>query len=200
MQVVVTNEVRTKVVNTEALAQLAAVEQQSDQLGEAVPLVGEPVRIMSAQIEAALKEKGIRTLPITVVPFVELQKPHQTTEFGVEVAEGFYHELQARGFNLIDFQTVGFDGTSQPAHKQKQPKLSDLYKQHRISYVVTGNYTATADGVNIHARVLDTVTRQVVASGQSHIGVAALEGGLPGYHPMSSREGFIVENGGVPTQ
>ncbi|MEH6626859.1 MAG: FlgO family outer membrane protein [Motiliproteus sp.] len=194
VRVIVENEVRTKVVNETALAPTAE-RQAKRALGGTVPVFGEPVRVMAQQIEAGLKKRGIKRLPITITPFVDLINPAKRRALGTELAEGFFHELQVRGFNLIDFSALPF--ASKKTDKGVYP-LADFYRKHRISYVLSGTYMVNSDGIIINARVLDTVTKQVVATGQSKMSASELEGGLPGYNPLDSRDGMIVENAGVP--
>ncbi|OMH34043.1 hypothetical protein BGP75_12265 [Motiliproteus sp. MSK22-1] len=194
VRVVVENEVRTKVVNESALI---PSERQLDRvsLGGTLPVFGQPVRAMSVQIEIALKKRGIKRLPITIAPFVDLSAPDRKRNLGNELAEGFFHEMQTRGFNLIDHKAIPFSKTGK---KAVGSGLADYYRKHRISYVLSGTYIVNSDGILINARVLDVITRQVVATGQSQLASRDLEGGLPGYNPLDSRDGMIIENGGVP--
>ena len=194
VRVVVENEVRAQVVNEAALAptegQLARIS-----LGGTLPVFGKPVRAMSAQIEVALKKRGIKRLPITIAPFVDLSAPGRKRNLGNELAEGFFHEMQTRGFNLIDHKAVPFPSKGK---KAAELSLTDYYRKHRISYVLSGTYIVNSDGILINARVLDVITKQVVATGQSQLAASGLEGGLPGYNPLDSRDGMIIENGGIP--
>ncbi len=201
LRVVVENEVRTRVVGDSGRGQPPAMKQASKKqaaaLGDTVTLFGEPVRVMAQQIEVGLNQRGIKRLPITVAPFVELSGQGRKRKLGAELAEGFFHELQVRGFNLIDYQPQAF---ADPDQAVADMGLSDFYRRHRISYVLSGTYTVNSDVLIINARVLDTVTRQVVATGQAQLMAEQLEGRLPGYNPLDSRDGMIVENGGVPLQ
>lgn len=192
VRVVVENQVRTTVVDDQRYSNEKASLKAA--MGHTQPLFGQPVRDMAHQLEIGLKDKGIKRLPIAITPFVDLKKPKEDNGMGVELAEGFFHELQVRGFNVVDYQALPF----KKGQQKKIEFLPDFYRQYRISYVVTGTYTVTPDGLLLNARVLDTVSQQVVATGQSQLSLSDLEGGLPGYNPMSSRDGMIIENGGVP--
>jgi len=178
-------------------AQVAKVAEQhaADPLGAPAGAFGLPVRRIAEQLHASLSQRGIRTLTLAISPFVDLDQPTLHRDVGEQLAEGFYHELQARGYNLIDHRALPF-GDADPANLT--PKLAEFYRQHRISYVLSGTFSSHPDGVTVNARMLDTVTRQVVATGRSQVGLAALEGGLPGYDPLGSRGGMIIENAGVP--
>ena len=192
IHVVVDNEVATRVTNVEQLQPPQDPAERS-QLAQPVSYLGVPVRQMAEQIESGLKAKGIKRLPIAISSFVELSAADQKRPLGDEIAEGFYHELQARGFNLIDHRIIPFADRN-----QAELPLAEFYRRHRISYVLGGTYSVNSSGITVNARMLDTVTQQVVATGQSEFGIDQLEGSLPGYDPFSSRDGMIIENGGVP--
>ncbi|WP_207062790.1 FlgO family outer membrane protein [Motiliproteus sp. SC1-56] len=197
--VVVTGPVQTHVLSVPEPHSALSPEPASGRAALKAPVapLGEAVRRMAEQLEAGLREKGIRTLPIAITPFVALEAAPSPGVLGNEIAEGFFHELQARGFNLIDHTAIAFQTGHAPKHPQA---LSDFYREHRISYVLSGTYSTHSDGVVIQARLLDSVSRQVAATGQARVPSAALEGGLPGYNPLSSQQGMIIENGGVPAQ
>ena len=64
---------------------------------------------------------------------------------------------------------------------------------------MTGTYAQHSDGLVINARVIDTTTRQVLATGQTHIPNERLEGAIPGYDPLEAlNQGLIIENRGGP--
>ncbi len=189
--VIVDNAVAVKVLNPQQLQPQDPAQRSA--LNVPVRYLGTSVRQMAEQLETSLTKRGIKRLPIAISGFVDLSQAERRRTLGDEIAEGFFHELQARGFNLIDHRVIAFADRDE----QELP-LSEFYRQHRISYVLGGSYTVNSDGVTVNARMLDTVTNQVVATGQSEFGIQQLEGSLPGYDPFSSREGMIIENGGVP--
>ncbi len=151
---------------------------------------------MAVQLERGLQKQGIKRLPITITRFVDLAAPNDYRPLDSELAEGFYHELQSRGFNLIDQMAVAYPSDQTPLDELR---LSDIYREHGISYVLSGTYSVRPDGLGVNVRILDSVTRQVVASGRSQLAAEVLEGSFPGYSPLSSEDGMIIENGGVPS-
>lgn len=162
----------------------------------------DPVSMATEEIAAALEEglsqARVQRLPLAVMPFVERPYVQRQNALGERVSESFIHELQGRGFNLVDYRAVSMNTTVKPDMNAKQ--LSGLRSRFRIYFVLTGTYARYPDGIVINARVLDTTTRQVVASGQSHIENDQLEGMLPGYDPLTAmRKGMIIENGEGPT-
>jgi TolB-like protein len=194
MEVVVINQVSARIANIDTLkAKVAApvARKASDPVG----YLGLPVRQIADQLQASLINKGIKTLPIAIGGFVDLAQAEHRRSLGDELAEGFFHELQGRGYNLIDHRALAFANRDE---QEQELSLADYYRRHRVSYVLGGSYSVNSSGVTVNARLLDTITHQVVATGQSEFGIQQLEGAFPGYDPFSSRDGMIVENAGVP--
>jgi TolB-like protein len=193
MTVRVVNPIQAEVVNwpkEEAGSGMVGMNQPTD----TPTSFSAVVRQIAEQLNKSLKSKGIKRLPIAVAPFVDLENSKNPHPLGKQLSEHFFHELQIRGYNLIDDRAISF-----PRLKANDALLlSDYYKRHRISYVLSGTYSVTPDGASIHARMLDTVTRQVAATGQGLLLNEVLEGQLPGYNPLSSSNGMIIENGGIP--
>ncbi|MEH6473281.1 MAG: FlgO family outer membrane protein [Halopseudomonas sp.] len=195
VHVVVDNQVSARVTNLDALILKPVDPAERSVLAEPVGYLGLPVRQMAKQLETSLVKKGVKQLPIAISSFVDLSQADHRRALGDEIAEGFFHEMQARGYNLIDHRAIAFADRS-----EQELSLSEYYRRHRVSYVLSGSYIVNSAGVTVNARMVDTITHQVVATGQSEFGVRQLEGSLPGYNPFSSRDGMIIENGGVPAQ
>lgn len=154
----------------------------------------EEVAEMLAQ---GLSQARVQRLPLAVMPFVERPYVRKQNALGERLSESFLYQLQSRGFNLVDYRAVSMNTTVKPDLNARQ--LSGLRSRFRIYFVLTGTYARYPDGIVINARVLDTTTRQVVASGQTHIDNDQLEGMLPGYDPLTAmRKGMIIENGEGP--
>lgn len=174
---------------TSALAAVALEQHIYDPVSEAVAL-------MAAQLETGLQANRVRRLPMAVMPFVDLRRAQErySGELGERLGESFVYQLQQGAYNLIDYRAVSLLTTvKDPVTKQN---MSDLRNRYRIYFLLTGTYTRYPDGVVVNARVLDTTTRQVLATAQMHIPDIRLEGGAPGYDAMRALEkGMIIENG-----
>ena len=159
--------------------------------------VSEAVAQMAKQLNAGLLQNRVKRFPIAVVPFVNLHDKKTVGAFGERLSESFIYQIQQHGYNVVDYRAVSLNTTTkQPLSKQN---LSALRVRHKIYFILTGTYAQHPDGLVLNARVLDTTTRQVLASGQTHIINERLEGALPGYDPLQSlNKGFIIENGSGP--
>lgn len=159
--------------------------------------VSEAVEQMAIQLVNGLNQNRVKRFPIAVLPFSSLRQSVPDPLFGERLSESFIFPLQQRGYNLVDYRAVSLATTlKSPVSKQNVSALRERYK---IYFVLTGTYAHHPDGIVINARVLDTTTRQVLASAQTHIANQRLEGALPGFDPVKAlNNGYIIESGTGP--
>lgn len=164
--------------------------------GDADP-ISEAVEQMADQMIVGLTQNRVKRFPIAVLPFASLRNSVPDALMGDRLSESFIFPMQQRGYNLVDYRAVSLTTTVKPAVSAQN--ISALRQRYKIYFVLTGTYAHHADGVVINARILDTTTRQVLASGQAHIPNDRLEGALPGYDPVKAlNNGYIIENGSGP--
>ncbi|OUS24898.1 hypothetical protein A9R01_15720 ['Osedax' symbiont bacterium Rs2_46_30_T18] len=157
--------------------------------------VSEAVAQMAEQMVLGLRQNRVKRLPVAVLPFKSLQRSVDDDLFGARISESFVFPMQQRGYNMVDYRAVSLVTTEKSA--VTKGTLPNLQQQYKIYYILTGTYAKHGDGIVLNARVLDVITRQVVASGQSHIAYSRLESFLPGYDPIDAlNKGYIIENGG----
>jgi len=159
--------------------------------------VSEAVEQMAQQLVHGLTLNRVKRFPIAVLPFSSLRRSVSDDLMGERLSENFIFPMQQRGYNLVDYRAISLATTAKsPVSKQNMSALRDRYK---IYFVLTGTYAKYADGVVINARILDTTTRQVLASAQTHIPNSRVEGVLPGFDPIKAlANGYIIENGSGP--
>lgn len=156
--------------------------------------VSEAVAQMADQMVRGLRQNRVKRLPVAVLPFKSLKRSVPDDLFGARISESFVFPMTQRGYNMVDYRAVSLVTTE----KQRVSKgtLPQLQQQYKIYYILTGTYARHGDGVVLNARILDVITRQVVAAGQSHISYKRLESMLPGYDPVDAlNRGYIIENG-----
>jgi len=196
-------------VNPQVLAQLQAteatrVDAQRQPTRHEIKMVGEqpsgldPLSEAAAQmveqLNIGLSKNRVKRLPIAILPFVPLGSKASGSPTGERLSENFIYQLQQHGYNLVDFRAVSLNTTAKDPLSAEN--LSGIRNRFRIHFVLTGTYSQHPDGVIINARVLDTTSRQILASAQTNIPSARLEGSLPGYDPVKAMDdGMIIENG-----
>lgn len=180
--------VQEPVISSAGLASIAIRDQLYDPVSEAVAE-------LSIQLQAGLQTNRVKRLPLAVMPFVDLNRARErySGALGERLGDSFVYQLQQKDYNLIDYRAVSLLTTARdPLTKQN---MSSLRNRFRIYFLLTGTYARYPDGVVVNARVLDTTTRQVLASGQVHLPDSRLEGGAPGYDPIKAiQKGMIIEN------
>ncbi|KAA0874659.1 FlgO family outer membrane protein [Nitrincola tapanii] len=155
--------------------------------------ISEAIALMASHLALGLDEQRVQRLPMAIMPFRRLEARNFSGDMGERLAESFIYQLQHLGYNLVDHRAISLTTTAKLDPDGET--LSLLRSRNRIYFILTGTYAAYPDGVVINARVIDTTTRQVLASAQSHIPNQRLEGRWPGYHPLDAIErGMIIEN------
>lgn len=159
--------------------------------------ISEALSQMAVQMNAGLLQNRVKRLPVAVVPFTNLHNERKVGRFGERLEQGMIYQMQQHGYNMVDYRAAGLvTSAKEPLSRQN---LSELRVRYKVYFLVTGTYAQHSDGIVVNARVIDTTTRQVVASGQSHIANSRLEGALPGYNPLQSlNKGLIIENSNGP--
>ncbi|MGB0466133.1 MAG: FlgO family outer membrane protein [Pontibacterium sp.] len=161
--------------------------------------VSEAVALMARQLREGLQANRVHRLPMAIMPFVDLKRAREryTGELGDRLGDSFIYQLQQSDYNLIDYRAVSLLTTlKDPVTKQN---MSGLRSRYRIYFLLTGTYARYPDGIVVNARVLDTTTRQVLATAQAHLPDVRLEGGTLGYDPLQAlQKGMIIENSRGP--
>ncbi|WP_432697624.1 FlgO family outer membrane protein [Marinobacterium sp. YM272] len=164
-----------------------------DESNEGIDPISEAVQQLAGQLANGLDENRIRRLPMAVLKFHDLMQRDQVGPVGERLSDSFIFQLEHLGYNLVDYRAVSLTTSTKPVLDPSS--LSLLRRTHRIYFVLTGTYARQPGGLVINARVLDTTTRQVLASGQTHIPTSRLEGQWPGYDPLKAlQSGMIIEN------
>lgn len=167
--------------------------QQVDAQRNGLDPVSEAVAQMARQLETGMENSRISRLPMAVLGFRNLLEPEEVGALGERLGDSFVFQLEQRGYNLVDYRAQSLVTSVKP--EITPYNMSALRNRYKIYFVLTGTYALHPDGVVINARLLDTTTRQVLASGQSHIPLARLEQQWPGYDLLEARErGMIIEN------
>lgn len=117
-----------------------------------------------------------RILPndkVAITSIVDLHQLNKTTHFGRTLGESLFHELNARGFNVVDARgtktiRINADGEFFITRDIK------LLKGKRIenSYILVGTYTEFGLGVLVNVRIIDNITGDIVSSARTIIDVS----------------------------
>jgi TolB-like protein len=132
--------------------------------------------------------------PIAVTSFVDLQNMDATNWLGNTVSEGFIHQLQQRGFKVIDFKTTGSIQVTQQGDFAFSRNWKDLSEEQEIQYVLTGTMLRQEGGVLVNARVVGMQSRVVVATAQGFLPADRIGRDLDTLNSMRTEDGVLIRS------
>ena len=113
--------------------------------------------------------KNIKDTPIAVTSVVNLENYKETDKLGNVIEENLIHEMQVRGFRVIDYKTMPTIKIGKKGDYVFSRLLYELKKEQHINYVLAGTYTKYRGGVAINCRLIDLKNNVVVSSAQTYI-------------------------------
>jgi TolB-like protein len=132
--------------------------------------------------------------PIAVASFVDLQNMDATNWLGNSVSEGFIHQLQRRGFKVVDFKTTGSIQVTSEGDFALSRDWKDLAQEQQIKYVLTGTMLRQEGGVLVNARVVGMQSRIVVASAQGFLPADRIGRDLDTLNHMRTEDGVLIRS------
>jgi len=108
--------------------------------------------------------------PVMVTSFVSLDNFKKTSKFGRFIAENLTHELQVRGWNVIDVRLAKNLTINKDGEFSLTRDISKLRQSYKVGAVVTGTYTIIGEAVFLNARTIDIETGMVISTAQFSIG------------------------------
>ncbi|WED21100.1 FlgO family outer membrane protein [Vibrio sp. JC009] len=132
--------------------------------------------------------------PIAVTSFVDVQHMDSTNWLGNSVSEAFIHQLQQRGFKVVDFKTTGSIRVTQQGDFAISRDWSDLMQEQEIQYVLTGTMLRQEGGVIVNARVVGLRSRVVVATAQGFLPADRIGLDLDTMNTIRTQDGLIIRS------
>ncbi len=132
--------------------------------------------------------------PIAVTSFVDLQNMDTTNWLGNSVSEGFIHQFQRRGFQVVDYKTTGTIQVTQQGDFAFSRDWKDLSQEQAIQYVLTGTMLRQDGGVLINARVVGLQSRIVVATAQGFLPADRIGRDLDTLNNMRTQDGVLIRS------
>jgi TolB-like protein len=111
----------------------------------------------------------VKSKPVMVTPFVSLDNFKKTSRFGRFVAENLTHELQVRGWNVIDIRLAKNLTINKDGEFSLTRDINKLKRNYKIGAVVTGTYSIIDCTVFLNARTIDIETGEVISTAQFSI-------------------------------
>lgn len=166
--------------------------------GAAPSVLTDLVSFMADQLAVNKDFANVQSTPIAVTSFVNMENLDETNKLGMQISEDMIHEMQVRGFKIVDFKTMGSIRVNERGDFSFSRRLEDLTHQYRINYVLTGTYTGFPEGVMVNARLIDLQSKVVMSSAQAFLPTDDVEGVMGGYDPTRNFKGKIIEQHVTP--
>ncbi len=134
-------------------------------------------QIVSAIADQLAQNKdfaNIKDTPIAITSIVNIENLQKTDKLGNVIAENLIHEMQVRGFRVVDYKTmpnikIGKDGDFIFSRIVKE-----LKRKQKINYVLSGTYTKYRTGIAVNCRIIDIRTNVVKSTAQVFIPIGLI--------------------------
>ncbi len=113
--------------------------------------------------------KNIKDTPIAVTSIVNLENYKETDKVGNVIEENLIHEMQVRGFKVVDYKTMPTIKIGKHGDYAFSRLLYELRKEQHINYVLAGTYTKYSNGIAVNCRLIDLKNNVVVSTAQTFI-------------------------------
>lgn len=131
--------------------------------------LNETVRFLTDQLVQNSDLKNIRDARIAVTSILDARYLKETHDLSLYMAENLTHELQIRGYKVIDYKLMNYIHVSSDSDKVMSRNVTQLKETQNINYVVTGTYAAQSKGNFINLRMVDMQTNVIVSTAQAFI-------------------------------
>ena len=111
----------------------------------------------------------LKNTPIAVMSIVNLTDFSKTTKTSSIITENLIHEMQVRGFKVIDYKVMPSIKIGKHSDYIFSRDLSDLRKKQNINYALSGTYSMYRGGMAINLRIVNIKNNVVLSSAQVFI-------------------------------
>jgi TolB-like protein len=112
---------------------------------------------------------NIKSPIIAITTFVCLDNFKITTRLSNILSENLIHEMQVRGYQVIDFKMMKSIKINKDGDFLFSRNIEKLRKNLNINYALTGTYTEYKDGTVVNARIINLKTHIVLSTAQVFI-------------------------------
>jgi len=155
----------TIVVSLSASKNIRYVQSSYSDAGK----INQLVSTLSDQLTLNKNFNDISQPVIAITSFVCLENFKATTRLSNILSENLIHEMQVRGYKVIDFKMMENIKIDKNGDFLFSRDVEKLRKTLNINYALTGTYTDYKDGTVINARIINLKTHIVLSTAQVFI-------------------------------
>jgi TolB-like protein len=123
--------------------------------------------------------KNIKNKKIAITSIVSLNNYDETNIMGNIISENLIHEMQVRGYSIVDFKTMGNIKVNNVGDFVFSRNINKLKSEYELDYVLSGTSIKYKNGIVINARIIDMVNNTVVSTGQIWISNKIIKSVIP---------------------
>ena len=124
------------------------------------------VSALSDQLTQNKNFTDIEKSAIAITSFVSLDNLKSTSRLSNILSENLIHEMQIRGYKVIDFKTMNEIKIDARGDFLFSRDVSKLRKSLNVDYALTGTYIEYRKGTVVNARIINLKTHVVLSSAQ----------------------------------
>lgn len=124
------------------------------------------VNALANQLTQNKNFENIQDPTIAVTSFVCLDNFQPTTRLSNILSEGLIHDMQVRGYKIIDFKTMDNIKIDSKGDFLFSRDVSKLRKVLNIDYALTGTYVKYKSGTVVNARIINLKNHIILSSAQ----------------------------------
>jgi len=112
---------------------------------------------------------NIQESSIAITSFVCLDNFKATSRLSNILSENLIHEMQVRGYRVIDFKTMGNIQVDSKGDFLFSRNIEKLKNSLNVNYALTGTYFKYKSGTVVNARIIELTTHVVLSTAQVFI-------------------------------
>ena len=126
-------------------------------------------RFLTDQLTANKNFYRISDPIIAITSLVYENDYDRTNRLGNIIAENLIHEMQVRGFRVLDYKVMPVIKVTSQGDFAISRNIDKLKRKYLINYVLTGTIIEMHNGMILNARIVDLATNIVLSSAQAFI-------------------------------
>jgi TolB-like protein len=132
----------------------------------ALGYVNQLISSMTNQLVNNKDFQDIKNPAIATTSFVSLNNFKVTSELSNLISENLTHEMQIRGFKVIDFKVMENIEVTPNGDYLFSRDVEKLRKKLNVDYALSGTYSSYRSGIMINARIIDMKTQIILSTAQ----------------------------------
>jgi TolB-like protein len=128
--------------------------------------VNQLMSILTDQLSNNKDFSSVKESVVAVTTFVKVDDLKSSSLFGNVISENLMHELQIRGFKVIDYKTMPTIKVGPKGDFIFSRSANELNKELGVNYILSGTMTEYPSGYMVNARIIDAGSRIITSTGQ----------------------------------